>query len=274
MSGELVAIQLVSTAVVEDNLSRVAVLIKEAAEQGAKLVVLPENFAFMGKREGDKLPVSETEGDGPIQQLISSLAKALEIWIVAGTIPLKTEDKNRVAAASLVYNELGQQVGRYDKIHLFDVNLPDGSGESYKESATIEKGTALATVLDSPVGRLGVAVCYDLRFPELFRALLEGGLDVVAIPAAFTEKTGQAHWELLLRARAVENQCYLIGANQGGLHENGRTTFGNSLIVDPWGAVLARQIKGEGVVAATFDSAKQDEIRAQFPVLAHRQKYH
>jgi nitrilase len=154
------------------------------------------------------------------------------------------------------------------------VNLPDGSGESYKESATIEKGTTLATILESPVGRLAVAVCYDLRFPELFRALLEGGLDVIAIPAAFTEKTGRAHWELLLRARAVENQCYLIGANQGGLHENGRTTFGNSLIVDPWGVILARKGKGEGVVAATFDSVKQNEIRAQFPVLAHRQKYH
>lgn len=269
MNSQLAAIQMVSTAVPEENLQTAACLIREAVGKGATVVVLPENFAFMGRHERDKLALAEIEGEGVIQAFLVSLAKELAVWIVAGTIPLYAKAEGKVAAACLVYNEKGEQVARYDKIHLFDVSVPNGSGESYKESETIEAGHSL-TVLDSPVGRLGLAVCYDVRFPELFREMLECGVDVIALPAAFTEVTGRAHWEVLLRARAIENQCYLVAANQGGLHENGRTTFGHSLIAGPWGAVLAEIRTGEGVVTAPYDLLEQRRIRAAFPVQAHR----
>jgi nitrilase len=269
--NHLAAIQMVSTANVDENLKTAGRLIREAAEQGALVVVLPENFSCMGKNERDKLELTEPGGEGPIQCYISSLSKELAIWIVAGTISLKAHDKDKVAAACLVFNDKGKQVARYDKIHLFDVSLPAGSGDSYRESATIEKGHS-PVVLDSPVGKLGLAVCYDLRFPELFREMLNSGLDVIALPSAFTEETGRAHWEVLLRARAIENQCYLVAANQGGLHENGRSTYGHSLIVGPWGEVLACKAKDEGVVSASFDQIKQARIRAEFPALSHRQK--
>jgi len=270
VKNHLAAIQMVSTATVDENLKMAERLIREAVEQGALIVVLPENFACMGRKEQDKLRLIEPEGEGPIQHFISSLSEELAVWIVAGTIPLKANDKDKVTAACLVFNEKGEQVARYDKIHLFDVSLPDGSGNSYQESATIEKGR-FPVVLDSPVGKLGLAVCYDLRFPELFREMLNSGLDVIALPSAFTEETGRAHWEILLRARAIENQCYLVAANQGGLHENGRSTYGHSLIVGPWGEVLASKAKGEGVISASFDQLEQARIRAEFPVLSHRQ---
>ncbi|RLA19601.1 MAG: carbon-nitrogen hydrolase family protein [Gammaproteobacteria bacterium] len=269
MKSHLAAIQMVSTADVDENLNRAERLIRKAAERGAVIVVLPENFACMGEDEQDKLELAEFEGEGPIQYFLASLAKELAVWIVAGTIPLKVKAIGKVAAACLVYNKNGEQVARYDKIHLFDVSLPSHSGELYKESEMIEKGCS-SVVLDSPVGRLGLAVCYDLRFPELFREMLDSDLDVIVLPAAFTEATGCAHWEVLLRARAIENQCYLVAANQGGLHENGRSTFGHSLIVGPWGDVLASIGQGEGVICAPFDPAEQARIRAEFPVLTHR----
>jgi len=222
MSSRLAAIQMVSTRTVRKNLQAAQQLITKAVNEAAELVVLPENFALMGQTEKDKLDCAEVEGDGPIQEFLSTQARESSVWVVGGTVPLKSRLKSKIVAACLVYNDKGQQVARYDKIHLFDVMVP-GSSESYRESDTIEKGT-LPVVLDSPVGRLGLAICYDIRFPELFREMLDGGLDVIALPAAFTAKTGKAHWEILLRARAIENQCYLVAANQGGRHANGRRT--------------------------------------------------
>ncbi len=268
MSSRLAAIQMVSTRTVRKNLQAAQQLITKAVNEAAELVVLPENFALMGQTEKDKLDCAEVEGDGPIQGFLSTQARESSVWVVGGTVPLKTRSESKIAVACLVYNDKGQQVARYDKIHLFDVTVP-GSSESYQESDTIEKG-ALPVVLDSPVGRLGLAICYDIRFPELFRKMLDSGLDVIALPAAFTAKTGKAHWEILLRARAIENQCYLVAANQGGRHANGRRTYGDSMIVDPWGVVLTRKKEEPGIVVADFDPAELARIRESFPALRHR----
>jgi len=267
--SSLVALQMVSGPEVAANLAVAAELLAKAADRGAQLAVLPENFALMGRRESDKLAVQEAEGDGLIQTFLAEQAARHRLWLVGGTIPLRTAgDNQRVRAACLLFDDQGCQVARYDKVHLFDVQLPD-SRERYAESATIEPGDHYV-VADTPFGRLGLAVCYDLRFPEQFRAMSAQGMDILALPAAFTAATGAAHWEILLRARAIENQCYVIASAQGGRHSNGRETFGDSLIVDPWGLILDRLCEGAGVVLGKMDRAFLESVRQQFPVLEHR----
>lgn len=265
---KVAAVQLVSGPHLEDNLHQADRQISEAARTGAKLIVLPENFAHMGMAETDKLALCEQDGDGPIQAFLSEQAVRYGVWLVGGTLPLASADLKRVRAACLVYDAQGRRVARYDKIHLFDVSLGEAN-ETYRESDTIEPGDRLV-VIDTPFGRMGLAVCYDLRFPEMFRAMATTGLDLIVIPSAFTATTGQAHWEILLRARAVENLCYVVAADQGGRHANGRETFGDSLIVDPWGKVLSRLARGPGVVTAPLDPTLLQRLRRNFPVLAHR----
>lgn len=262
------AIQMASSPNVGSNLSEAGKLIAEAAKAGAKLVALPENFAIMGVHELDKVKVKEAEGEGPIQSFLSDTAKKHGVWIVAGTIPLVADDDKKVRAACLIYNDKGEQVARYDKVHLFDVSVPD-TDEEYKESDSIENGDE-PIVIDTPFGRLGIAVCYDLRFPEFFRKMQLHKVDVVIVPSAFTAETGAAHWEVLLRARAIENLCYIIAPNQGGFHINGRKTFGHSMIVDPWGIVLDCYKTGAGFVSAFVDKERLEKVRASFPVLEHR----
>jgi len=266
---KIAAVQMASGPQVQVNLSEAERLVAMAVSQGAAVVVLPENFAFMGMKDHDKLAVAETEGRGPIQGAMSRLAARLGVWIVAGTIPLRGAEPNRVFPSCLVYNNRGAQVARFDKIHLFDVSIV-GSDETYKESDTLIPGNEVVVVEGTPVGCLGLAVCYDLRFPELFRALASKGAEVVALPAAFTQITGRAHWEVLVRARAIENLSYVVAAAQGGYHASGRETHGDSLIVDPWGTVLDRLGRGSGVVVADVDHRHQRQLRARFPVLKHR----
>jgi len=268
---KIAAIQMSSSAEVSANLTRAADLLRQAAEEGAVLAALPENFAFMGAREADKLAVAEPEGRGPIQDFLQGAAQRLKLWLIGGTIPLAVPNEPRVWAASLVYDKDGNRVGRYDKIHLFDVALPSRA-ESYRESASIAPGNR-AAVIDTPVGRVGLTVCYDVRFPELYRNLAAAGAEVLVIPAAFTATTGRAHWETLLRARAIENLCYLAAPAQTGMHASGRETYGDTLIVDFWGRVLARRVRGSGVVVAQVDRHAQAETRARFPALAHRREF-
>jgi nitrilase len=257
--------QMVSSANVIENLQQVETLMVQAREQEAELVLLPENLAFMGHKDVDKLQVGEAYGQGPIQEKISQLAKRLGLWVIAGTIPIKVSS-SKVRASSLVYDNQGLCVTRYDKIHLFDVNV--SLHESYKESATIERGYDLVLV-DTPIGKVGLTVCYDLRFPELYRELAIQGAQLFTVPSAFTAITGQAHWEVLLRARAIENLCYVLAANQGGQHENGRSTYGHSMIVDPWGKVLAEQEEGVGIVTAEIDLHALHHLRQTFPTVDH-----
>lgn len=266
--NRVAAIQMASGPNVGANLLEAERLIGQAAQQGAGLVVLPENFAIMGKTEQDKLKASEREGHGAIQDFLSRQAVSHNIWIVGGTIPVKTASEQRVRAACLLFNAAGNRVARYDKIHLFDVYL-DESRENYSESQTIEPGDAVV-VSETPFGRIGFAVCYDLRFPELFRHMLDEGVEIIVLPAAFTATTGRAHWEALVRVRAIENLCYVIASAQGGYHVNGRETYGNSMIVDPWGTVLDRLPNGPGVVFADIDRDRLANIRRSFPVIEHR----
>jgi nitrilase len=242
--------------------------ISRAAEAGACLVVLPENFALMGSSEYDKVQIREREGNGRIQDFLATQAARHNIWLVGGTIPLTANNPDKVRAACLVFDSHGRQVARYDKMHLFDVCLEENA-ESYTESRTIEPGDRVV-VIDSPCGRLGFGVCYDVRFPELFRAMLDQGVEVLALPAAFTALTGKAHWETLVRARAIENLCYLIAAAQGGYHLSGRETHGDSMIVDPWGVVLQRLPRGPGVIVADIDFQRLTSVRRNFPTIAHR----
>jgi predicted amidohydrolase len=266
----LAAIQMASSPNVSGNLLEAGRLIETAAHQGAQLVVLPENFALMGHHETDKLEIAENDGSGPIQEFLSRSAERYKLWLVGGTMPIRG-NSGKVRAASVVFDDKGRRVGRYDKIHLFDVSVP-GTEESYQESATIEAGED-ALVIDTPFGRLGLSVCYDIRFPELYRQMAAVGMDIMAVPSAFTARTGAAHWEILVRARSVENLCYTIAANQGGFHINGRETFGHSMIIDPWGAVLASLSQGSGVVTAEFDRDRLEKVRAAFPALAHTKLY-
>ncbi len=263
------AIQMASSPNISSNLTEAERLIAEAAQAGAKLVALPENFALMGQSEHDKIEHKETDGAGPIQEFLANTAKKYAVWIIAGTMPIAAKDENKVMAACLIYNELGERIARYDKIHLFDVQVP-GSDEVYRESDTITKGTT-PLVIDSPFGKLGIAICYDLRFPEQFRMMQAQGMEVLILPSAFTQKTGAAHWELLLRARAVENLCYVIAPNQGGFHVNGRQTFGHSMIIDPWGTILDCKKTNAGTVSAEIDLVRLHKTRESFPVLQHRQ---
>ena len=262
------AIQMVSSADVGLNLDGASRLLREARAQGASVAALPENFAFMGVAEMDKFAIAENDGDGPIQAQLASLASELGLWIVAGTIPLRVPGEARLAAACLVYDAAGRRVARYDKIHLFDVEIP-GKDERYQESSSVRPG-ATPVCVDTPAGRLGLAVCYDLRFPELFRRLLGLGAEWFCLPSAFTAPTGRAHWEVLLRARAIENLCHIVAPAQSGFHENGRETHGDSMIVDCWGRVLARLPRGTGVVTAEIDLVRQREVRQNFPCVDHR----
>jgi nitrilase len=259
-----------SGAEVAGNLQTVRELLRRAREAGAALAVLPENFALMGLQETDKLAAAESPGSGPIQDCLSACARELELWIVAGTLPMRvTNQPDKVAAASLVFDAHGRCIGRYDKIHLFDVDLPQRD-ERYRESATIARGET-PLVLETPLGQLGMTVCYDVRFPELFRQLLGHGAQLFSVPAAFTVPTGKAHWELLLRARAVENLCYVLAPAQSGRHANGRETWGHSMIVDPWGEVLACVTEtGPGLAVAEIDLMHQQQLRQRFPALSHR----
>jgi deaminated glutathione amidase len=253
------------------NLAAAAALLREAARAGAQLAVLPENFACMGARETDKLALAEADGRGPIQDFLAEQARTLSLWIVGGTIPLAVPgDSGRVYATCGVWNADGDRVARYDKIHLFDIEVPDGSGERYRESATIAPGAPLPVVVDTPLGRLGLSVCYDLRFPELYRALVAQGAQILCAPSAFTARTGAAHWELLLRARAVENLCHVLASNQCGSHAGGRRTWGHSCIVDPWGRLLGDAGDAPGIVVAALDAEARAAQRRSFPALDHR----
>ena len=262
------ALQMTSGPDVPANLAQARLLLEEARAADAVLAVLPENFAFMGMHDADKRAVGEAEGSGPIQDFLAETAQHLKLWVIAGTVPLRIAGDARVAAASLVYDAAGECVARYDKIHLFDVEIPERA-ESYRESANMAPGKT-PRVVDTPIGRVGLAVCYDVRFPELFRDLGAQGAQVFVLPSAFTAPTGRAHWETLLRARAIENLCYMIAPAQSGFHPNGRETFGDSMIVDHWGRILARLPRGRGCVSAEIDLGRQAEVRKSFPALLHR----
>ncbi len=261
---KVAAIQMASGPNVAGNLSEARRLIARAAEQGARLVVLPEFFAIMGMTEQDKVLMREQAGTGPIQTFLSDAARQYKVWLVGGSIPLAASVPDKVLNSCLVFDDQGRQVARYDKIHLFNLSL---GNESYDEALTIEPGNKIV-VLDSPFGRIGLAVCYDLRFPELFRAMKD--VDVIVLPAAFTETTGKMHWEVLVRARAIENLAYVVASAQGGYHVNGRETHGNSMIVGPWGRILDRLPRGSGVVIAEINRTYQASVRASLPALEHR----
>jgi nitrilase len=258
------AVQIVSGGDVDANLEQAEPLVAAAAAEGARLVVLPEYFGILGAHAADKLAVRERAGEGRQQSWLARLAREHAIWLVGGTVPLACDDPLRVRSACLVYAPDGVLIARYDKIHLFAFARGD---ERYDEGRTIEPGGAVG-VFDAPCGRVGLSVCYDLRFPELYRGL--GELSLILVPSAFTATTGAAHWHLLLRARAVENQCYVLAAAQGGLHPNGRRTYGHSLLVDPWGDIVAERAEGPGIVVGDIDAARLADVRAQLPALAHR----
>lgn len=268
MVSKVAAIQMASGPNVKANLAEAEKLIKIAVQQEAELVVLPENFAIMGTAETDKLKVAEDFGSGLLQDYLKDQAIKNKIWLVGGTIPIRSNEPGKVYSSCLLYNPQGELVARYDKIHLFDVTI-EASNESYTESQTIARGDKIV-VVDTPFGRLGLAVCYDLRFPELFRAMVEQNMEICALPSAFTSLTGKVHWESLLRSRAIENLCYLIAADQGGYHVGGRETHGDSMIIDPWGLVLNRLPHGTGVVVANIDTDKLVHTRKMFPVLEHK----
>jgi predicted amidohydrolase len=263
-------IQMVSQSDVSANLAHARQLLEQAAEGGARLAVLPENFAAMGRRDIADIGRAEAAGRGPILPWLKQAARDLRLWIVAGTIPLPPPDhpNGKVTACSLLIDEYGEQAARYDKLHLFDVDVADARGR-YRESDDYAHGNSVV-VVDTPVGRLGLSICYDLRFPELYTALREAGAELITAPSAFTAVTGAAHWEVLIRARAIETQCYLLAAAQGGVHPGPRETHGHAAIVDPWGRVLAQQAQGEAVLLAQRDSEEQASIRARMPVSSHR----
>lgn len=260
----IAALQMVSGPRVGDNLALAGRLVDEAVTQGAQLVALPEYFPIIGAADADRVRAREDFGHGPIQDWLAATAQKHGIWVFAGSIPLTASLPDKMRNSSLAYNPAGECVARYDKMHLFGFSKGE---ESYDEAAFIEAGSQPVAV-DTPFGRIALSICYDLRFPELYRAL--GAVDLILMPAAFTDTTGRAHWEILLRARAIENQCYLLAVGQGGRHENGRLTHGNSMIVDPWGEILDRKQKGPGVVIADLDHARIAEIRESLPALAHR----
>lgn len=266
--SKVAAIQMASGPNVKANLAEAEKLINIAVQQEAELVVLPENFAIMGMAETDKVKIAEPYGSGLLQRFLKDQAIKHGIWLVGGTIPLSSDEPGKVSAACLLFNPQGEVVTRYDKIHLFDVII-EASNESYTESETITPGNNIV-VVDTPFGRLGLAVCYDLRFPELFRAMVEQNMEICALPSAFTSLTGRVHWESLLRARAIENLSFMIAADQGGYHIGGRETHGDSMIVDPWGLVLNRLPHGTGVVVANIDITKLEHTRKMFPALRHK----
>jgi predicted amidohydrolase len=267
--GKVAAVQMTSSHIVADNLAAAGGLLREAKDAGAEIACLPENFSFIGLRDADKLQVAEADGDGPVQSFLSETARKLKMWILGGTIVIRGDSHVRVANSSLLIDAAGKRVARYDKIHLFDVTIP-GRDEQYRESTHVAAGR-MPVLADTPVGKLGLSVCYDMRFPELYRELVSLGAEWLAMPAAFTVPTGRAHWETLLRARAIENLCYVVAPAQSGTHTSGRETYGDSLIVDYWGQVLSRLARGTGVITADIDLAKEAETRARFPALDNRQ---
>jgi nitrilase len=258
------ALQMVSASELGPNLQAAARLIEAATAAGARLVALPENFYLVGRSETDKLRLREPQGDGPIQDFLAGAARRNRVWLVGGTAPIACADPARMRSACLVFDDSGKRVARYDKMHLFRF---DSEVESHDESRTLEPGER-AVALHSPFGRMALSICYDVRFPELYRAL--GEFDIMFVPSAFTVPTGAAHWETLLRARAIENQAYVVAPAQGGLHASGRRTWGHSMIVDPWGAVIASRDEGEGIVLAEIDPARVREVRASLPALSNR----
>ena len=256
-----------STADVEANLRAAKQLMFDAVGRGARLIVLPENFAFMSSSDEARIAIAEHDGRGPIQEFLQNQASVHNVWVVGGTVPIRT-GAGKVLAACLVYDEAGRRVARYDKIHLFDVSIP-GRDEHFRESASTEAGSDVC-VIDTPIGRLGLSVCYDIRFPELYRQMADRGVEVISIPAAFTVPTGRAHWETLVRARAIENLAYVIAACQQGEHGGSRVTFGDTMIVDYWGKVTGRLASGPGVVVGEIDWDAQYAARQNFPALSHR----
>ncbi|MBR8065781.1 carbon-nitrogen hydrolase family protein [Burkholderia ambifaria] len=258
------ALQMVSTPDVARNLAEAGRLIAEAAGDGAQLVLLPEYFCFMGHRDTDKLALAEPYRDGPIQQFLAQAAQRHGIWVIGGTLPLKAPEPDRVLNTTLVFDPSGNEAARYDKIHLFNFEKGD---ESFDEARTIRAGETVVT-FDAPFGRVGLSVCYDLRFPELYRRM--GDCALIVVPSAFTYTTGRAHWEMLLRARAVENQCYVLAAAQGGKHENGRRTWGHSMLIDPWGEIVAVRDEGASVVTGALDPQRIADVRQSLPAWRHR----
>lgn len=258
------AIQVVSEPLVEANLATAERLIADAAAQGAMLVALPEWFCFIGAAERDKLALREKDGEGPIQSFLARVAAQFKVWLVGGTLPLEGAQPAKVRNACLVFDDAGRRVARYDKIHLFDFT---GKDERYRESGTIEPGDA-PLAIDSPFGRLALSVCYDVRFPELYRQLAP--MDLITVPSAFTATTGAAHWEVLMRARAIENLAWVIAPAQGGRHSTGRVTHGHTMVVDPWGQVVAQVADGPGVAMAEIDPSYEQSLRERLPALAHR----
>ena len=258
------AVQMVSTPKVEENLAAAGGLVAQAAEQGAKLVALPEYFCILGMRDRDKVAAREKDGVGPIQDFLAASAARHGVWLVGGSVPLECDDPAKVRNSCLVYDAAGRRVARYDKIHLFGLELGE---ERFDESATIEPGTE-PRAFDSPFGRIALSVCYDVRFPELYRALAP--MDIILVPSAFTATTGRAHWETLLRARAIENLAWVLAPAQGGRHPNGRETHGHSMVVDPWGKIVAERAAGPGVVMADIDPSFQAKLRKGLPALTHR----
>ncbi|WP_175720793.1 carbon-nitrogen hydrolase family protein [Burkholderia anthina] len=258
------ALQMVSTPDVASNLAEARRLIAEAAGEGAQLVLLPEYFCFMGHRDTDKLALAEPYRDGPIQRFLAEAAQQHGIWVIGGTLPLKAPEPDRVLNTTLVFDPNGQEAARYDKIHLFNFEKGD---ESFDEARTIRAGNTVVA-FDAPFGRVGLSVCYDLRFPELYRRM--GDCALIVVPSAFTYTTGRAHWEMLLRARAVENQCYVLAAAQGGKHENGRRTWGHSMLIDPWGEIVAVRDEGAGVVTGVIDPQRIADVRQSLPAWRHR----
>jgi deaminated glutathione amidase len=255
---------MVSTPVLEQNFAAARRLVRKAADDGARLVLLPEYWPVMGMRETDKLACAEQLDAGPIQACMADMARECGVWLIGGTLPMAASEADKVLNTTLVFNPAGERVARYDKIHLFGFTKGD---ESYDESRTITPGSAVTT-FDTPFGRVGLSVCYDLRFPELYRAM--GDCTLIVVPAAFTYTTGKAHWEILLRARAIENQCYILAAAQGGHHPNGRRTWGHSMLIDPWGEVKSVIAEGEGVVIGTVEPHHLEGVRENLPALRHR----
>jgi len=266
--NKIAAIQMASGSNVSANLIEVEREIRKASKAGAGLIVLPESFSIMGHDDSEQIGVAEDEGAGPIQHFLSEQAKKYNVWLIAGTIPIKSGNEKKVYAACLVYNNQGQFIKRYNKIHLFDVYI-ESHGETYKESETFEAGEE-PVVVETPFGKIGLTICYDLRFPELYRKLVQMGAEIIVVPSAFTAATGKAHWEILLRARAIENLCYIIAPNQGGYHVNGRETYGHSMTIDPWGGILDILPHGAGYVIADIDIENIKKLRKNFPVLGHR----
>jgi len=268
---KIAALQMVSGQELAANLAQARSLMEQAAALGAELVVLPEYFCAMGARDTDKLAYREVFGQGPIQDFMARAAKELQLWVVAGTLPLAADDAQHVFNSSLVYSPQGECVARYDKIHLFQF---DNGREHYAEAAVVQAGRRPVVcdvqARNGDSWRLGLSVCYDLRFPELYRALSAQGADLLLVPSAFTYTTGQAHWEVLLRARAIENLAYVLAPGQGGVHENGRRTWGHSLLIDPWGEPQALQSSGPGVVLGNLSRERVQQVRQQLPALTHR----